>query len=135
MLAVRKDHLVDVRNRKIHQQAERKIEIHADAQRFVVAADFFISRLGNQCGLQSHDAFIENIAELDAAVQRGTEAPVSSGPAALASAKQLIGAVANLSLEDASPVTSKWIAALRATPEAREGFAAFLKKRKPAWMQ
>ena len=38
------------------------------------------------------------------------------------------------SLEDAIPVTSKWIAGLRATPEAREGFAAFLGKRKPNWM-
>ena len=55
-------------------------------------------------------------------------------PAAVASAKQLIGAVAHLSLEDAIPVTSKWIAALRATPEAREGFAAFLGKRRPGWM-
>ena len=43
-------------------------------------------------------------------------------------------AVAHLSLEDAIPVTSKWIAELRSTPEAREGFAAFLEKRKPAWM-
>ena len=48
---------------------------------------------------------------------------------------ELIGAVAHLSLEDAIPVTSKWIAALRAPPEAREGFAAFLCKRKPGWMQ
>jgi methylglutaconyl-CoA hydratase len=74
-------------------------------------------------------------AELDAAVQRATDELSSSGPASVASAKQLIGAVAHLSLEDAIPVTSKWIAALRATPEAREGFAAFLGKRKPAWMQ
>jgi methylglutaconyl-CoA hydratase len=74
-------------------------------------------------------------AELDAAVQRATAELSSSGPASVASAKQLIGAVAHLSLEDAIPVTSKWIAALRATPEAREGFAAFLGKRKPAWMQ
>ncbi|HEX6810127.1 MAG TPA: enoyl-CoA hydratase-related protein [Planctomycetota bacterium] len=74
-------------------------------------------------------------AELDAAVQRATDELLSSGPAAVASAKQLIGEVADLTLEDAIPVTSKWIAALRSTPEAREGFAAFLGKRKPGWMQ
>lgn len=73
-------------------------------------------------------------AELDAAVQRTTGELLSAGPAAVASGKELIHAVAHLSLEHAIPVTSKWIAELRSTPEAREGFAAFLGKRKPGWM-
>lgn len=73
-------------------------------------------------------------AELDAAVTKTVDELLSSGPAAVASAKQLIAAVSGLSLEDAIPVTSKWIAALRSTPEAKEGFAAFLGKRKPGWM-
>ncbi|MBL9076167.1 MAG: enoyl-CoA hydratase/isomerase family protein [Planctomycetes bacterium] len=73
-------------------------------------------------------------AHLDAAVQQVVGELLSSGPAAVASAKELIRAVAHLSLEDAIPVTSQWIAALRATPEAREGFAAFLGKRKPDWI-
>jgi methylglutaconyl-CoA hydratase len=71
---------------------------------------------------------------LDAAVQQVTGELLSSGPAAVASAKELIRGVSHLSLEDAIPVTSKWIAGLRATPEAREGFAAFLGKRKPNWI-
>jgi methylglutaconyl-CoA hydratase len=73
-------------------------------------------------------------AELDAGVQRVVAELLSAGPAAVASAKELIRAVAGLSLEDAIPVTASWIAGLRATPEAREGFAAFLGKRKPAWL-
>jgi len=73
-------------------------------------------------------------AELDATVQKAVDELLSAGPAAVASAKELIVAVDGLSLEDAIPVTSKWIAALRATPEAKEGFAAFLGKRKPGWM-
>ena len=73
--------------------------------------------------------------ELDAAVQKVTAELLSAGPAAVASAKELIRAVGHLSLEDAIPVTSQWIADLRATPEAREGFAAFLAKRTPNWMQ
>jgi methylglutaconyl-CoA hydratase len=73
-------------------------------------------------------------AELDATVQRTVGELLSAGPAAVASAKELIRAMSHLSLEDAIPVTSKWIAGLRATPEAREGFAAFLGKRKPNWM-
>ena len=60
---------------------------------------------------------------------------LTSGPAAIGSAKDLIRAVSHLELEDAIPVTSKWIAALRATPEATEGMTAFLEKRKPNWIQ
>ena len=52
----------------------------------------------------------------------------------MASAKQLIRTVAALDLEEAIPVTSQWIARLRATPEAVEGMSAFLEKRKPGWM-
>jgi enoyl-CoA hydratase/carnithine racemase len=40
-----------------------------------------------------------------------------------------------MSLEDAIPLTSRWIAELRSTPEAREGMAAFLDKRKPGWVR
>lgn len=72
-------------------------------------------------------------ADLDAAVQRAVGELLSAGPAAVASAKELIRTVGALSLEEAIPVTSKWIAALRATPEAAEGMAAFLGKRAPAW--
>ncbi len=71
--------------------------------------------------------------ELDAAVRRTADELLTSGPAAVASAKGLIAAVDGSSLEDAIAVTSRWIAALRATPEAKEGFAAFLGKRKPGW--
>lgn len=73
-------------------------------------------------------------AELDAAVQRTVDELLSAGPAAVASAKGLIAAVGGLSLEEAIPVTAQWIAELRSTPEAKEGFAAFLAKRKPGWM-
>jgi len=72
--------------------------------------------------------------QLDAAVQSAVDELLSAGPAAVASAKELIRSVAHLSLEDAVPVTSKWIADLRATDEAKEGFTAFLDKRKPGWM-
>ncbi len=73
-------------------------------------------------------------AELDAAVQRTVGELLTAGPMAVASAKELIRRVAALSLEEAIPVTSEWIATLRATPEAREGMAAFLEKRQPGWV-
>lgn len=74
-------------------------------------------------------------ARLDEAVQQTVEALLSSGPEAVASAKQLIREVAPLSLEDAIPLTSRWIAELRGTPEAKEGMGAFLDKRKPGWVR
>ncbi len=73
-------------------------------------------------------------ADLDVAVQGVVDQLLSSGPAAVASAKELIRAIGALSLEDAIPATSRWIAELRATSEAREGMSAFLEKRRPRWL-
>jgi len=79
-----------------------------------------------------HRAVAED--QLDATVDAAVAELLSAGPRAVASAKELIRAVDGRPLEDAIPVTSKWIAELRSTPEAKDGFAAFLEKRKPGWM-
>lgn len=71
---------------------------------------------------------------LDEEVERVVGELLSSGPAAVSSAKQLIEHIATRSLEDAIPHTSKWIANLRSTAEAKDGMGAFLDKRKPNWM-
>ena len=73
-------------------------------------------------------------AALDNEIKRTIGELLSSAPLAVASAKELIRAAGGLSLEEAIPVTSKWIAALRATPQAKEGMGAFLGKRKPNWI-
>ena len=73
-------------------------------------------------------------AALDGEVARVVAELLSAGPCAVASAKRLIESVGALSLDAAIPVTSRWIAELRSTPEAREGMAAFLEKRKPGWI-
>lgn len=80
-----------------------------------------------------HKAMADEAA-LDAEVRRTVGELLSAGPLAVANAKELIRAVGLLSLEEAIPTTSKWIASLRATPEAKEGMGAFLGKRKPGWM-
>ena len=101
------------------------------ARTLFLTAERFDGKEAQRIGLV-HRAYPTE-AELDAAVQRCISELLSSGPHAVASGKELIRAVAPLTLEEAIPVTSKWIAQLRSTPEAREGMGAFLQKRKPDW--
>ncbi len=72
--------------------------------------------------------------QLDGEVDRVIGELLSSGPSAVASAKGLIQTMGSMSLEDAIPITSKWIAQVRSTPEAKDGMTAFLERRKPGWM-
>lgn len=102
------------------------------ARALFLTAERFDGREAERIGLV-HKAVSED--QLDGEVQRVIKELLSSGPAAVASAKELIKTMAPLSLEDAIPTTSEWIARLRATPEAKEGFAAFLEKRKPNWVE
>lgn len=72
---------------------------------------------------------------LDAKVQEITMSLLQGGPLAQAAAKDLIRAVDRQPLNDTLvEETAHRIAHLRATPEAREGIAAFLEKRAPAWI-
>ncbi|MCA8958634.1 MAG: enoyl-CoA hydratase/isomerase family protein [Planctomycetes bacterium] len=102
------------------------------ARALFLTGERFDGREAERVGLV-HRAVAES--ELDAEVDRVVAELLGSGPAAVASAKRLIGVVGALSLEDAIPVTAQWIAALRATPEAREGMRAFLDKRPAEWVQ
>ncbi len=73
--------------------------------------------------------------ELDAKVAEVVEALLQGGPKSQAAAKDLIRAVANRPVSDAVVEdTARRIASLRATPEAKEGLAAFLDKRPAAWI-
>jgi methylglutaconyl-CoA hydratase len=73
--------------------------------------------------------------QLDLAVERVVAELLKSGPGAIAAAKGLIRELAARPLD--APLidgTAQRIAALRATPEAREGIGAFLEKRAAAWL-
>jgi len=73
--------------------------------------------------------------ELDAKVQEIVDALLLGGPLAQAAAKDLIRAVdGQMVNETLVEDTAHRIAHLRATPEAREGIAAFLDKRQPNWI-
>ncbi|MBT0963282.1 enoyl-CoA hydratase/isomerase family protein [Denitromonas iodatirespirans] len=74
------------------------------------------------------EALDDKVAEIVAALLQG-------GPKAQAAAKALIRAVANQPVSDAVVEdTSRRIATLRSTPEAKEGLSAFLDKRPAAWV-
>jgi len=73
--------------------------------------------------------------QLDAKVQEIVDALIAGGPLAQAAAKDLIRAVDNQPINDnVVEDTAHRIARLRATPEAKDGIAAFLDKRQPGWL-
>jgi methylglutaconyl-CoA hydratase len=74
-------------------------------------------------------------AELDATVEAIATSLLSSGPEALAKAKELITRVPGMSFEEAKRYTAEMIADLRTSAEAQEGMTAFLEKRKPKWSE
>lgn len=71
---------------------------------------------------------------LDAAVDALLADLLACGPAAQAEIKQLYARLAPGPVTpEVRELTAQTISRVRATPEAREGFAAFLGKRKPNW--
>jgi methylglutaconyl-CoA hydratase len=73
--------------------------------------------------------------ELDAAIATILDHLLKGGPDALAAAKRLVHDLAGRPIDaELIDYTARRIAALRATPEAREGVAAFLDKRPANWL-
>jgi methylglutaconyl-CoA hydratase len=71
--------------------------------------------------------------ELDAAVERTLASLAAGGPVALQRAKELLARLGSQADDALHEETARLIAELRATPEAREGVAAFFERRKPGW--
>ena len=74
-------------------------------------------------------------AELDRKVDDVVSSLISSGPEALAKAKELLARVPGMSFDEAKRYTAEMIAGLRTSAEGQEGMAAFLEKRKPKWSE
>jgi methylglutaconyl-CoA hydratase len=103
------------------------------AHRYFISAERFSGSEAYRIGLlhdlaASVEAMDEQIAVLCAAL-------LANGPKAIESAKNLIQAVAQKSIDDElMEDTIERIAQIRSTPEAKEGISAFLEKRKPNWV-
>lgn len=102
------------------------------ARQYFLTGERFDARRALEIGLAN---IAVEPAELDRKVDEVVSSLVSSGPEALAKAKELLTRVPGLSLEEAKRYTAEMIASLRTSAEGQEGMAAFLEKRKPKWVE
>jgi methylglutaconyl-CoA hydratase len=102
------------------------------ARRYFLSAERFTAAEAFRIGLV-HDIVPDD--ELDNRINELLGALVVAGPDAQAESKALIRAVAHRPISDEVIAdTAARIAKVRAAPEAKEGVAAFLAKRAPAWV-
>lgn len=102
------------------------------AHRYFLSAERIDAARAREIGLV-HEVVAPE--QLDAKVQEVVNALMLGGPLSQAAAKELIRAVDNQPITDTVVEdTAQRIARLRATPEARDGIAAFLDKRQPGWL-
>lgn len=99
------------------------------ARRWFLTAERFDAAEAHRIGL------IHEVSEMPEAIVDGwISALLAAAPGAVAEAKRLVRDMAGRPIDEALRAeTAAWIAARRATEEAREGMAAFLEKRAPAW--
>ena len=101
------------------------------ASRYFLTAEVFDGAEALRIGLLSA---LVPAAELDAAVDGLAQHLLAGGSEAHARIKDLIRQVAGRPIDSAlKSDTARRIAEIRASPEGKEGIAAFLEKRKPSW--
>lgn len=71
--------------------------------------------------------------DLDGVVREVVEMLVAGGPAALAAVKELVAALGGRSAAELRAICAERLARVRSGTEARQGFSAFLAKRRPPW--
>ncbi len=103
------------------------------ARRYFISAERFTAAEAFRIGLV-HD--IAPLQELDTTVNELLANLLAASPAAIAASKDLIRAVARGPIDQNMIVdTAARIAAVRASPDGKEGVRSFLEKRRPAWVE
>jgi methylglutaconyl-CoA hydratase len=103
------------------------------ARRYMLTAERFDAAEAYRTGLVSD--LVPTIEALDGRVNEILGSLMMAGPHASAAAKALVRAVAHRPIEERVIAdTAERIAAIRASDEGREGIAAFLTRRSPAWV-
>lgn len=103
------------------------------ARRYFQTAERVDAGRARELGLVSE---IMDARELDDAVEKTIGLILTNSPAAVGAAKQQVFDVAGKPItRELMQQTSARIADLRASEEGKEGLAAFLEKRKPAWLK
>ena len=101
-------------------------------RRLFLTGEIFDAARALEFGLVDHCVPADR---LEATTESIVEELRRGGPNAQAAAKRLLDDVHNLTIESAVAQTPEHIARQRASDEAREGFAAFLEKRPPDWIE
>ena len=102
------------------------------AQRYFLTAERFKADKACDFGLV-HEVCADG--ELDTAAAPIIQSLLGNSPAAMTSAKELIGFVSNENIDDTIiDGTSERIATIRVSEEGQEGLSSFLEKRAPNWL-
>lgn len=104
----------------------------SNARALFLTGERFDAQRARDIGLV-HD--VVPAADLDAAVERVLRELLSSGPQAIAAAKQLVRDVRAASYDDTLEITTRAIADRRVSDEGQEGLRAFLERRRADWAQ
>ncbi len=104
----------------------------SNAREYFLTGRRITAQEARQIGLLNKVVPPEKLAE---EVEETVSLLLTSGPEALASCKELIHKVPQMSFDEAKAFTAKMIAELRVSEEGQEGMSAYLEKRKPSWVK